>query len=51
MVSMNLRLQSSASKYQAKNIELELKRLEARESKELLAIVQVCFRTHHHGTC
>lgn len=41
MMSLNLKLQSSASKNQAKNIELEIKHLEARESRELLGIVQV----------
>lgn len=40
MVSLNLKLQSSASKNQARNIELEIKRLEARETRELLGIVQ-----------
>ena len=42
-MSLNMKLQSSASKNQAKHIELEIKRLEARESKELLEIVQVCY--------
>ncbi len=42
MMSLNLKLQSSAAKNQARNVELELLRLEARESKELLGIVQVC---------
>jgi dynactin 1 len=41
MMSLNLKLQSSASKNQAKNIELEIKKLEARETRELLGIVQV----------
>ncbi|KAJ7774997.1 dynactin [Mycena metata] len=40
MMSLNLKLQSSASKAQAKNIELEIKRMEARETRELLNIVQ-----------
>ncbi|TFK42165.1 dynactin [Crucibulum laeve] len=40
MMSLNLKLQSSASKNQARNIELEVKRLEARETRELLGIVQ-----------
>ncbi|KAF9022611.1 dynactin [Hymenopellis radicata] len=40
MMSLNLKLQSSAAKNQARNVELELLRLEARESKELLGIVQ-----------
>jgi dynactin 1 len=41
MVSLNLKLQSSASKNQARNIEFEIKRLEAKESRELLGVVQV----------
>jgi dynactin 1 len=41
MMSLNLKLQSSASKQQAKSIELEIKKLEARETRELLDIVQV----------
>jgi hypothetical protein len=41
MMSLNLKLQSSASKNQAKNIELEIKKMEARETRELLNIVQV----------
>lgn len=41
MMSLNLKLQSSASKNQAKHIELEIKKLEARETRELLSIVQV----------
>ncbi|KAJ7729076.1 dynein associated protein-domain-containing protein [Mycena maculata] len=40
MMSLNLKLQSSASKNQAKTIELEIKRMEARETRELLNIVQ-----------
>ncbi|KAF7347275.1 CAP-Gly domain-containing protein [Mycena venus] len=40
MMSLNLKLQSSASKNQARNIELEIKRMEARETRELLNIVQ-----------
>ncbi|KAF7320182.1 CAP-Gly domain-containing protein [Mycena kentingensis (nom. inval.)] len=40
MMSLNLKLQSSASKSQAKNIELELRKIEAREGRELLNIVQ-----------
>jgi dynactin 1 len=43
MMSLNLKLQSSASKSQAKTIELEIKKLEARETRELLGIVQVIF--------
>lgn len=41
MMSLNLKLQSSASKNQAKHIELEVKKLEAKETRELLSIVQV----------
>jgi len=40
-MSLNLKLQSNVSKNQAKNIELEIKKLEARETRELLSIVQV----------
>lgn len=40
-MSMNLKLQSSVSKSQAKNIDLELRKIEAREARELLSIVQV----------
>ncbi|KAL4247405.1 dynactin subunit family protein [Abortiporus biennis] len=40
MMSLNLKLQSSASKNQARNIDLEIKRIEAREARELLSIVQ-----------
>lgn len=41
MISLNMKLQSSAAKNQAKNIDLEIWKLDARESKELLSIVQV----------
>lgn len=41
MLSLNLKLQSSASKNQARNIDLEIKRIEAREARELLSIIQV----------
>lgn len=41
MMTLNLKLQSSALKNQAKTIDLELRRIEAREGRELLAIVQV----------
>ena len=40
MMSLNLKLQSSATKNQARAIELELRRIEAKEAKELLSIVQ-----------
>ncbi|KZT27488.1 hypothetical protein NEOLEDRAFT_1060271 [Neolentinus lepideus HHB14362 ss-1] len=40
MMSLNLKLQSSASKQQAKTIESELRGYEAREARELLSIVQ-----------
>ncbi|KXN84997.1 hypothetical protein AN958_11842 [Leucoagaricus sp. SymC.cos] len=40
MISLNMKLQSSAAKNLAKNVDLEIKKLEARESKELLTIVQ-----------
>ena len=44
MMSLNLKLQSSASKNQARHIDLEVKKIEAREARELLTIVQVSFR-------
>ncbi|KAK1224892.1 hypothetical protein PQX77_012169 [Marasmius sp. AFHP31] len=40
VMSLNLKLQSSASKNQARNIELEIRKIEARERGELLSIVQ-----------
>lgn len=40
-MSLNLKLQSSATKNQARAIELELRRIEAKEAKELLSIIQV----------
>ncbi|TBU58180.1 dynactin [Dichomitus squalens] len=40
MMSLNLKLQSSASKNQARHIDLEVKKIEAREARELLNIVQ-----------
>ena len=40
MIDLNMKLQASARKTQAKTIELELRRLEAQEASELLAIVQ-----------
>ncbi|KAJ8507158.1 hypothetical protein ONZ45_g10447 [Pleurotus djamor] len=38
MIALNLKLQSSASKNQARNIELELAKLEAKEARELLTV-------------
>ncbi|KAF8555146.1 dynactin [Imleria badia] len=40
MMSLNLKLQSSAAKNQAKTVELEIRKLEGKESRELLGIVQ-----------
>ncbi|CAE6385420.1 unnamed protein product [Rhizoctonia solani] len=40
ILSLNMRLQSTAAKNQAKNIEFELRKLEAAQAKEWLAIVQ-----------
>ncbi|KAI0701257.1 dynactin [Cerioporus squamosus] len=40
MMSLNLKLQSTASKNQARHIDLEVKKIEAREARELLNIVQ-----------
>ena len=50
MMSLNLKLQSSASKNQARHIDLEVKKIEAREARELLTIVQVHFRDLFAGT-
>jgi dynactin 1 len=50
MLSLNLKLQSTASKNHAKQIELEIKTIEAREVKELLAIVQVIPFIRHEVT-
>ncbi len=41
MMSLNLKLQSTASKNQARHIDLEVKKIEAREARELLNIIQV----------
>lgn len=41
VMSLNLKLQSSVQKHQARTIDLEVKSLEAKECKELLDIVQV----------
>ena len=41
MLSLNLRLQSTVSKNHIKQIELEVKTIEAREVKELFTIIQV----------
>lgn len=49
MLSLNLRLQSTASKNHAKQIELEVKTIEAREIKELLTIIQVNPAVHHEA--
>ncbi|KAI0756147.1 dynactin [Daedaleopsis nitida] len=40
MMSLNLKLQSAASKNQARHIDLEVKKIEAREARELLNIIQ-----------
>jgi dynactin 1 len=45
-MSLNMKLQSSVLKNQAKNIDLELRKLDAAQSKELLAIVQVLSLMH-----
>jgi hypothetical protein len=41
IMSLNLKLQSTASRNQARNTDHELRRIEANESKELLDIIQV----------
>lgn len=40
LLSLNMRLQSSAAKNQARNIDLEIKKLDAAQARELLDIVQ-----------
>ncbi|KAH9854440.1 dynactin [Lenzites betulinus] len=40
VMSLNLKLQSTASKNQARHIDLEVKKIEAREARELLNIIQ-----------
>jgi dynactin 1 len=42
IMSINLKLQSTASKNQARQIDFEVMRLDAREARELLGIVQAC---------
>ena len=44
VMSLNLKLQSSAAKNQARQIEHELVRIQAKESKELYEIVKVSVR-------
>jgi hypothetical protein len=51
MLSLNLKLQSTASKNHAKQIELEVKTIESREVKELLAITQASTHVHREATC
>jgi len=50
MLSLNFKLQSTASKNHAKQIEVDVKAIEAREVKELLAITQVILHTHSDVT-
>jgi len=47
-MSLNLKLQSSAQKHQARTIDLEVKSLEAKECRELLDIVQVTLPSDKH---
>ncbi len=42
-MSLNPKLQSAASRTQARNIDHELNRIEANESREMLDIVQVSY--------
>lgn len=42
MFSLNMKLQSTASKHQARHIEMELAKIRAREHRELYEIVKVC---------
>lgn len=50
IMSLNLKLQSTASKNQARTIDFELTKLEARERIELLGIVRVrgCLTAYSH---
>lgn len=43
MLNLNLKLQSSVLKSQVKAIDLELRKLEAQQAAEHIAIVEVCF--------
>jgi dynactin 1 len=50
IMSLNLKLQSTATRNQARNIDHELRRIEAYECKEMLNIVQVrskCLQIHY----
>jgi dynactin 1 len=49
MRSLNLKLQSSATKSQARAIDFELKNIEAKEAQQLLSIVQVRVRSRRRG--
>ena len=49
VLSLNLKLQSTTSKNHVKQIELEVKTIEAREAKELLTIIQVTLPPYHRG--
>lgn len=49
MMDLNLRLQSSAAKTQVKTIDLELRRLDAQEASEHLAIVQLFLPEAFHA--
>lgn len=49
MLDLNLKLQSSAQKTQVKTIDLELRRLEAQEASEHLAIVQLFLPEAFHA--
>jgi dynactin 1 len=48
VMSLNMRLQSSALKSQVKNIDFEIRKLESRQAKEMLEICQV---GREHFTC
>jgi len=48
VMSLNLKLQSSVQKNQARTIDLEVKSIEAKECKELLSIVQVRYSPSGH---
>lgn len=46
IMSLNIKLQSSMSKTQSRNIDLELGKIEAQEARELLGIIQVCLKLY-----
>ncbi|KAL5476529.1 hypothetical protein ACEPAI_3386 [Sanghuangporus weigelae] len=50
MFSLNMKLQSTASKHQARHIETELAKIQARENKELYEIVKIYVESDSEAT-